>query len=739
MANPTDRPPRFKPHLRVEPAAGDRIFLIGEHERFLLKGRLYALVVPLIDGQRTAGEIVRALGDQVSPAEVHYVLGKLERMGHTLAGPDPLPAEAAAFWYSLGVDAATAAGRLAATPVSVSVVGDGMDALAEPLTAALAGMGATISPDAVMRLVITGDYLDGALACINRQALDQGFAWMPVRPSGASPWLGPLFRPGHGPCWACLAQRLRANRPVEAFVAQHAGRSPSLALPAALLPTSARTALDLAALSLARWIVDGRGAIDGHLLALDMARVTVTEHVVVRRPQCPACGDPHLLARRAHEAVVLQPRPKHFTDDGGWRCMAPDQTYARLSHLISPITGVVARLGPVPGRDHALRPVFGAAYFATPPPGKTPDFDEFSRASMGKGRTAEQSRAGALCEAIERYSAAFQGDEARIRARLSELGDEAVSPHALLGYSASQYRRREQLNHGVADYRRWVPPPFDESRVIDWTPAWSLTHERRRWLPAAYCYFQVPAPPEEHVCHPDSNGHAAGNCLEEAILQGLLELAERDAVGIWWYNRVRRPAVDLASFEQPYFEALEQHYRSLGYRLWVLDLTNDLDLPAFAAVAHDAGSGRYRVGFGAHLDARMGVQRALTELNQVFDPADTSLAPWGDAALEDSAFLRPDDGRALRRRNDFADIQHSDLRADVDACVARAARLGLETLVVDQTRPDIGLHVVKVVVPGLRHFWPRLAPGRLYDVPVRLGWLERPRAEDELNPVPLYL
>jgi ribosomal protein S12 methylthiotransferase accessory factor len=47
--------------------------------------------------------------------------------------------------------------------------------------------------------------------------------------------------------------------------------------------------------------------------------------------------------------------------------------------------------------------------------------------------------------------------------------------------------------------------------------------------------------------------------------------------------------------------------------------------------------------------------------------------------------------------------------------------------------------VVKAVVPGLRHFWPRFAPGRLYEAPVRLGWLERPRAEAELNPVPLYL
>jgi ribosomal protein S12 methylthiotransferase accessory factor len=64
---------------------------------------------------------------------------------------------------------------------------------------------------------------------------------------------------------------------------------------------------------------------------------------------------------------------------------------------------------------------------------------------------------------------------------------------------------------------------------------------------------------------------------------------------------------------------------------------------------------------------------------------------------------------------------------------------GLEVLVLDQTRPDIGLAVARVVVPGLRHFWARFAPGRLYDVPVELGWVARPLTEDELNPVAMFL
>jgi ribosomal protein S12 methylthiotransferase accessory factor len=44
-----------------------------------------------------------------------------------------------------------------------------------------------------------------------------------------------------------------------------------------------------------------------------------------------------------------------------------------------------------------------------------------------------------------------------------------------------------------------------------------------------------------------------------------------------------------------------------------------------------------------------------------------------------------------------------------------------------------------VMAPGLRHFWVRLAPGRLYDVPVRLGWLQTSLSEELLNPTPMFL
>ena len=73
----------------------------------------------------------------------------------------------------------------------------------------------------------------------------------------------------------------------------------------------------------------------------------------------------------------------------------------------------------------------------------------------------------------------------------------------------------------------------------------------------------------------------------------------------------------------------------------------------------------------------------------------------------------------------------------MEQCRALVEAKGMEFLVLDQTRPDIGMPVVRVIVPGLRHFWERFAPGRLFDVPVEMGWRDGSVAEADLNPVPV--
>jgi YcaO-like protein with predicted kinase domain len=183
----------------------------------------------------------------------------------------------------------------------------------------------------------------------------------------------------------------------------------------------------------------------------------------------------------------------------------------------------------------------------------------------------------------------------------------------------------------------------------------------------------------------------------------------------------------------------------------VLDLTSDLGVPAFAAVSRriDRAEENIFFGFGAHFDPRIGVLRALTELNQDLmessglDPSGQggAIAPecrewWALATCANQRYLVPDD-TPPRTRAHYEWAPSDDIRDDVLRCQALVERQGMELLVLDQTRPDIGLRVVKVIVPGMRHFWPRFAPGRLYDVPVKLGWLSTPLAEDQLNPFPM--
>jgi bacteriocin biosynthesis cyclodehydratase domain-containing protein len=736
MSDLFDRVLQFKPSLRLEVLDTGRAFLLGEREQFMLTGPVQVRVASTLDGRRPVRNLITALEGQVSSPEVLYTLSQWEKRGYVVETAPALPPEAAAFWQAQGVAPAHVAARLAASPVAVHAL-NGLNPA--PLTEALRGAGLTVSQEAALPVVLVSDYLTPELETFNRRGLERREPWLLVKPSGATPWVGPVFRPGEGPCWACLAQRLRSNRPVETYLRARMGVEGPLMPPRAELPASLQAGVHLAAVSLARWLVaDRQGSLGHTLLALEFQRLQLTEHAVVRRPQCHACGDGELLKVRGAQPVVLEPRPRGFTEDNGFRSVTPEETFARLRHQISPITGILSSLAPLEGRDHPLRPTYSASFF-TPVHVEEANFSEFHSFSLGKGRTPAQSRASALGEGIERWSAIFQGDEPRVRARLAQLGEEAIDPRGVLLFSDAQYRNREALNKTYRLPRGAIPRPFDEGLELDWTPLWSLTHERRRYLPTVSCYINYPAPPEARFSPSDSNGLAAGNCLEEAILQGFLELAERDAVAIWWYGRQRRPAVDLSSFPEPYFHTLLEHHRAQGWQLWALDLTHDLGIPTFVALGRFPKNGRYCAGFGAHLDARIALQRALTEFNQIFDPRQQLQAPWMESDLEDPSFLLPDESAPQRTAKDFPEPPREDIREDVRTCVARAASVGLETLVLDVTRPDVGLNVVRVVVPGLRHFWPRFAPGRLYEVPVRMGWRSSPLTEPGLNPFPLFL
>ena len=196
----------------------------------------------------------------------------------------------------------------------------------------------------------------------------------------------------------------------------------------------------------------------------------------------------------------------------------------------------------------------------------------------------------------------------------------------------------------------------------------------------------------------DSNGCAAGNTLEEAIVQGFLELVERDAYAIWWYNRLQRPEVDLGQFDDSYVRDLQTQLAETGRRLWVLDVTSDLGIPTFVAITHWMQNGQENIEFGsgAHFDARIALLRALTELNQFLSIGlmgggtgeKSSLDGATPLRLQDHPYLTPS-GNPMVQPEFGSKFGHLDTREQVTACVALAKRAGLDFLVLDQTRPDI--------------------------------------------------
>ena len=742
--------PAIKQKYHVEPVPGEGYFLLSETDAHVLEGPHAQHLVPLLRGGLTTDEIVEMARPALSPDETHAALDVLQQAGHLTDADPAVPDAAAAFWSELDVAPGRAREVLQGATLGVDVMGM-VDP--NPFLRTATGFGLGTGLSGTPRVVLTDDYLHSGLAEVNSACLRKGIPYLLVKPVGLQVWIGPLVVPGRTACWACVAHRLTANREAEAYVLRRQGRPGPLPVVRARIGLGESQAYAMALTQMVRFLVTGANpALTDRLLVADLAGFGFDFHPVLRLPDCPACGNLRPAATAAR-AVKLAPRPGS-AEGSGYRSELPERTFERYRHLISPVTGVVSEV--VPSAWHGAGPlrVYVAGHnFALKNDSLAFLKDGLRTRSSGKGRTDAQARTSALCEALERYSGLFRGDEPRVTASLAGMRGDAVDPRLAMLFSERQYGEREQW---LARRSRFqvVPLPFDEHARMEWSPVWSLTHSEHRHLPTSYLYYNYPARPEQFYCWADSNGAAAGVTLEEAVLQGLLELIERDAVAIWWYNRSARPAVDLDALGDGYYPELARFYAAQGREFWVLDLTTDTGVPAFVAVNRRIGGPTEDLmfGFGAHVDARIAVNRAVTEMNQ-FMPAVLTVAPdgrtaygihdadavrwWQRATLAAEPHLAPAPGLPRVQLPESAPVR--DVAASVANLVTTLAALGLETFVVDQTRTDIGLPVAKVIVPGLRHFWARFAPGRLYEVPVRLGRQQAATAEADLNPTPMFL
>jgi oxazoline/thiazoline synthase len=737
--------PRFAPNFTVYVLPGDVVCLYSEDRKFFLHGALYcALASAIGEGGRSFRQLVRELEHKFPADKIDEALTRLLDRRFIVSKARSFTDTVAAYWTSLGLSLEEAEKNLDKCPVriqSLDLHG------AKELEAALRGLGVrVVQRSAALTVTLVNDYLDARLAETNRQHLLDRTPWLLVQPSGIFPLVGPVFRPGKSACWACLAERMQRNREVRALLDRGGARR--VATSPLARGVLGRSGIELAAVEIAKAIAtDFRTDLRDHVISLDLLGFTIVRHYVATRPQCPVCGRKKLRdPRRAPVPVELDAGGKLIMTSGGYRTVPSGATVARFRKHVSPLTGVVSRLERIQA-DLPMNTNYLATHNFSAPARTVNELRAgLSGGSFGKGSTAEQGEASALMEAIERYSGIFQGDEIRVTRRFADFpAGDAILPNDVLLFSDAQYRQAQPPTSALDEVMP-MPRPFDPSAKIEWSPVWSLRDQRFKYLPTSLLYFFYRGPGYQY--HADSNGCAAGNTLAEAIVQGFLELVERDAYAIWWYNRLQQAEVDLGEFDDPYIRDLKLQLANTGRRLWVLDVTNDLGIPSFVTIAHWTENAREFVEFGsgAHFDARIAALRAITELNQFLsiglmgarnqNPS-SQVSNSGSPApfrLQDYPYLTPN-GAALVRPDPGSKFGQLDTREQVRACVEVAKRAGLDFLVLDQTRPDIEVPVVRVIVPGLRHFYRRLAPGRLYDVPVKLGWRDRPLSEDELNPL----
>ncbi len=361
----------------------------------------------------------------------------------------------------------------------------------------------------------------------------------------------------------------------------------------------------------------------------------------------------------------------------------------------------ITRLGNVTGLDHLGIPVA----IAVRPRARA------VAVSQGKGLALPQAMASALMEAAEGFHAERIADRTMFAShRAVSSGPIAVADPLALG--------AERLGAGT---------------VIPWLLGHDLLREEKCWVPAELVHTDFTPPLHEGAGHfpASSNGLGAGNAMAEALSAAICELVERDAVALWKASGLRartRCALDPASVDDAGCCDLLARYRAAGISVRLWDVTSDIRIATFLcdiSEESDATPGalrRFR-GAGCHPDPAIALSRALTEAAQCrltyitgarddLPAAAYALSP--DAAIEEAlldalqeASVPLDFAAAPRFRSD--DLGE-DLRWELD----RLATAGFSRVVaVDLTRPELGIPVVRVVIPGLEGFpsHPQYRPG----------------------------
>jgi len=573
-------------------------------------------------------------------------------------------------------------------------------------------------------LVITDDYLHPQLNEIHQKKQP----WLLLKLTGKRCFIGPYFSQKEGAaCWQCMASQLLKNQPVRRWL-QAKQQIDYLSLPV-LDNTDYLQAENISG------IIQRAIAQPQTLFEVETDDFTAKAHTVHYRPQCAICGNPALMKQQMMQAVALNNVFTQLDNDGGSRAVNPQATIESLQPFISPLTGCITHFTHFPKTTNTSITIHQAAFFKTPPAYQSIHQTSFVQPSLGKGISHLQSQASALCEAVERYAAYYQGDEYWAKAKPADLDARHYLPEMLVNFSESQYQSFANASSTILQ-QKYAVQKYDPNIPLSWTPTWSLTFQEKVWIPFNYGFAHTPFETDHQYIRWNSNGCAAGNNLEEAILQGFFEVIERDAIAIWWYNKIARASIDLEELPIENIAKIEQ---TLGqaWDFWLLDITTDLGIPVIACVAQHKKTGKFGLGFGCHLNPVIACQRALSELCQLIPIRSQNKQLFDFDAIQEEAFLKPNG--LYKTLKSFPEQGSLNLKDDILYCVQKAQESGLEVLVLNYSRPELPIKTAKVIVPGLCHIWPQLGTKRLYEVPLKLGWQERANTETTLHSQALYI
>jgi len=309
---------------------------------------------------------------------------------------------------------------------------------------------------------------------------------------------------------------------------------------------------------------------------------------------------------------------------------------------------------------------------------------------MGKGCTPEQAEASALMELAERYSFfRFMNQGHFIQASYCNLNDQA-------------------LDFKYIPLSVYDPDPDDprnrlcfEELPMRWGWALDITHGKEILIPIDWFY----------LIH-EYNGPAAGNSLEEAILQGLCEVVERHVSSIISHQKLETPTINPATMRTPSARDLLKKFQGNGIKIYLKDFSLNTGIPTVGALAYDPftfpESSEIVFTAGTTTDPEKSAIRAMTEVAQLAGEFQnkTSYRPTLPKyeKLEDAGYLMS--GSKVVDVSSLPNLSNQDFLREIISCTSTLKTIDLDVFAVNVTHPELEIPAVYVIIPGA-HFMDR--------------------------------